>query len=236
MYVYGGHEYNLGIFSDFHKINVSNSATTYNWVEIPKPKKLDESPSLQAIPVVYPGPRARHTAIVHDDKMYLYGGLKNSTENTSEFWAFDFKEQTWSPVESVPDSALPPSLDSHSADLWIPEENNAMMIVFGGFIGGERGELSNHVLSFNFASQRWETLWENQASQKEEQTPLFPAQRMCHGSCIHDNKLYIFGGADEDSKFGDLWCFDLNAKTWQLLSAEGESPEVTLPLIFGLSD
>ena len=40
-----------------------------------------------------------------------------------------------------------------------------------------------------------------------------PISRASHSSVIHDEKLYIFGGQDdENNKLGDLWEFDLKVK------------------------
>ena len=42
-----------------------------------------------------------------------------------------------------------------------------------------------------------------------------PKVRASHSNVIHDNKLYVFGGQDDDNnKLGDLWTFDLNSKQW----------------------
>ena len=36
-----------------------------------------------------PSPRHRHTAVLHDNAMWVYGGM-NDLQEKSDFWRFDF--------------------------------------------------------------------------------------------------------------------------------------------------
>lgn len=47
--------------------------------------------------------------------------------------------------------------------------------------------------------------------------------RASHANAIYQDKLYVFGGQDDDNnKLGDLWTFDLKGKTWnEIVPAEG---------------
>lgn len=156
--------------------------------------------------------------------MYIYGGQKCSTENTADMFKYDLIKQTWKRVTPDQESQMqPPSLDSHTAGVW---ENQ--MIVFGGFIGADRGECANHVLAYDFRTNKWETLFQHNESEK------YPAPRMAQAMAIVENSLFIFGGTNGEDKFNDLWKFDLQARTWQLLKPEDLLPEVILIKFFYL--
>ena len=45
--------------------------------------------------VVTPKGRRGHTAVVHEDSMYVYGGYQDLRGSSSELWTFHFPSQTW---------------------------------------------------------------------------------------------------------------------------------------------
>lgn len=57
----------------------------------------------------------------------------------------------------------------------------------------------------------------------EPQTESPPA-RSGHSAAVHDGKIYIFGGADADYFYNDIWCFDTRALTWTPIPASGYLP------------
>jgi len=62
---------------------------------------------------------------------------------------------------------------------------------------------------------RWEKI--------EPQTESPPA-RSGHCAGVFDGKIYIFGGADADYFYNDIWCFDPRASTWTPIPASGYLP------------
>lgn len=62
---------------------------------------------------------------------------------------------------------------------------------------------------------RWEVI--------EAQTESPPA-RSGHSAAVYDGKIYIFGGADADYFYNDIWCFDTRALTWTPIPASGYLP------------
>ena len=62
---------------------------------------------------------------------------------------------------------------------------------------------------------RWEII--------EPQTESPPA-RSGHCAAVYDGKIYIFGGADADYFYNDIWCFDTRALTWTPIPASGYLP------------
>lgn len=157
--------------------------------------------------------------------MYMFGGQKNTEENTSAMYSFEFATYVWEQIEPK-GSNQPPPLDSHSAAIWEDKSTGdtpkTYMIVFGGFIGGRVGDYSNHVLRYDFEDNSWQTLFKN----KSARDIAYPSKRMGQDAAVLDDNLYIFGGTDADIKFGDLWKFDLKTLKWKHILPEGTLPEV----------
>ena len=78
------------------------------------------------------------------------------------------------------------------------------MIVFGGF---ERGVRCNTMIRFDFNNNQWDEL--------EVLGGPEPQPRAGHSAIMYDEKMYIFGGKDEDNeKLKDFWCFDFLSSSW----------------------
>ena len=58
----------------------------------------------------------------------------------------------------------------------------------------------------------------------DENSSKGPVARASHSACIYKEKLYVFGGQDdENNKLGDLWEFDTQTSTWrQIVPKEGD--------------
>ena len=73
------------------------------------------------------------------------------------------------------------------------------MVVFGGF---ERGVRQNSMIAYNIEKGEWEVLLPDKDSK-------LPQPRAGHSAIVYDDKMYVFGGKDEDNeKLKDLWCFE----------------------------
>lgn len=77
------------------------------------------------------------------------------------------------------------------------------MVVFGGFVDGER---TNQVLLYHIRENRWETVQTDSAA---------PKPRAGHSACVHGSAMYIFGGRDEDNeRLNDTWMLNLQTLKW----------------------
>lgn len=50
-----------------------------------------------------------------------------------------------------------------------------------------------------------------------------PERRSGHIMVAHNNQLYIYGGFLGNSFFHDIYCFDLETKTWDIITMHGKS-------------
>ena len=153
--------------------------------------------------------------------MYIFGGQKNSTENTDQFYEFNFETGKFTLITSSL-TTNPPPLDSHCANLWKKNSNTESMIISCGFIGGNIGAHTSSVWEFNFTDSTWLQLF----THKETSDEKYPNGRMGAASAIIGNHLFLFGGTDNDIRFRDFWDFDLSSKLWKKIPQSDNTPEV----------
>jgi N-acetylneuraminic acid mutarotase len=81
------------------------------------------------------------------------------------------------------------------------------MVIFGGFVNGER---SNEIYRYYFKENRWERVKPIGRDQ--------PNPRAGHSCVLINDSMIIFGGKDEDNnKLNDVWEFDLASYQWNEL-------------------
>lgn len=87
-----------------------------------------------------PPPRHKHSAVIYDDCMWIYGGMTDLHER-SDLWRWDIRSRAWAPFKVKPKNT-PGPLHSHAA-CRLPSS----MLIFGG----ERdGHPTNDVWRFSF--------------------------------------------------------------------------------------
>ena len=85
-----------------------------------------------------PSARHRHTAVLHDNGLWIFGGMTDLQEK-SDLWRFDFVSRKWRSLKSKPG---PGCLHSHCAVKFL-----SVMMLFGG----ERdGQALNEIWRFHF--------------------------------------------------------------------------------------
>ncbi|CAG8467955.1 11154_t:CDS:10 [Scutellospora calospora] len=53
---------------------------------------------------------------------------------------------------------------------------------------------------------------------------LTPPGRTAHITCAYGDKIYMFGGMDDERCYNDMWCYDIHDNTWTQLSCVGFIP------------
>lgn len=100
-----------------------------------------------------PPARHKHSAIIHDDGMWIYGGMTDLQER-SDLWRWDIVSRTWSSIKT---KLYPGPLHSHAA-CRLPSS----MVIFGG----ERdGHPTNDLWKFNFSKYKIKKTKTNQRMQ-----------------------------------------------------------------------
>ena len=100
--------------------------------------------------------------------------------------------------------SVPIPRDDHS----LSTGSNNNIIIFGGFVNGAR---VNDVYQLDFVANAASLNWTKFDFDKAKS----PLPRASHSSIIHENKLYVFGGQDdENNKLGDMWQFDFTTSNW----------------------
>ncbi|XP_046391574.1 uncharacterized protein LOC124159707 [Ischnura elegans] len=93
-----------------------------------------------------PPARHKHSAILHEECMWVYGGMTDLQER-GDFWRWDTHSKTWTNIRSRPN---PGPLHGHAA-CKLPSS----MLMFGG----ERdGQPTNELWRFHFGTESWERL------------------------------------------------------------------------------
>ncbi|XP_017325806.1 uncharacterized protein si:dkey-3d4.3 isoform X1 [Ictalurus punctatus] len=130
MFIYGGYIDMRGTSQEFWRFDMDSRL----W-------------SLLSIEQVGPGPRHSHSAITHQNYMYLYGGLQGLKEQR-DLWRWSCHSHTWTCIST---SSGPSKLMGHSAAVY-----KDSMLLFGG--GETQTAPTNCLWSLNLTTLMWERL------------------------------------------------------------------------------
>ncbi|KAB0794495.1 hypothetical protein PPYR_11334 [Photinus pyralis] len=104
------------------------------------------SSTTKSNPDLCPPPRHKHSAILHEDAMWVYGGMTDLQER-SDLWKWDTVSSTWTNFKA---KQHPGPLHSHAA-CHLPSS----MIIFGG---EREGHSTNDLWRFSFTTEMWEKI------------------------------------------------------------------------------
>ncbi|KAF1335381.1 Dynein heavy chain, partial [Globisporangium splendens] len=143
-----------------------------------------------------PPPRWRHSAVLHDKKIVVFGGF-SAEKRMNDLWIFNTELCVWE--QKHPQGlweGLPQCRGAHSATL--VEDK---MYVFGGYGGNGYGRTDfNDLHALDLTTFRWEEI------QTEGEKP---EPRSGHQTCL---------------QFQDIFAFDLSTRTWSMLNVRLPSP------------
>ncbi|KAG0202163.1 Negative regulator of mitotic exit [Mortierella sp. GBA30] len=176
---------------------------------------LGLSSSLQCQPVAPGGadppmPKSGHTAVNIGQYIIYFGGWDSTTGQCDDsLHVLHTARKEWNkpPIQGQ----LPTPRHSHSGC-----SVGTTMYIFGGQVDNYYlGDIAAFDMKTITQNPRWEII--------EPQTESPPA-RSGHCAAVYDGKIYIFGGADADYFYNDIWCFDTRALTWTPIPASGYLP------------
>lgn len=124
-----------------------------------------------------PAPRDCHSAVIYNDRMYVFGGWYNIRHN--DLWEYDISNDVWTVLTT---DAPPPDRNNHMAVVY-----NDKMYIFGGRTGENDDERNlNDLWEYDFSEDKW------------TQKTNAPISIRTGSAVVFKNNMYIFGGTSDD--------------------------------------
>ena len=128
LYIYGGQDFGVGVYSDLWVFNFSSdNSCQERWRELRPTGDV-------------PVPLCRHQSVAYNGKLYLFGGNDGSKENPNVY-ILDPSSLVWRKA-----SGSFPGIDSYASVLF-----NSKLIVFGGYI---EGAMSNDLYEYDLTQEQ----------------------------------------------------------------------------------
>ena len=158
-----------------------------------------------------PVPRTQHIAVAtpKNDKVFIFGGHHSPKARLNDTWFLVVKDYEWQRVGNEKqnltnqDSTIgaPAPRANSGATLY-----KGKIYLFGGHGGLNYARTSfNDLYSFDLESETWEKIVPNGNS---------PDGRGGHSVFASDDKIYIYGGWNNEMQFNNIDVFDLEKKEW----------------------
>lgn len=198
-------------------------ATKWEW------KKLKPKPPESGLP---PCRRLGHSFTLVGDKIYLFGGLANESDDPknnipkylNDLYILEIKNNQlqWEIPTTFGES--PPPRESHTAVSWYDKKQKKYwLVIYGGMSGCRLGDL-------------WLLDTDTMSWTRPRTSGPLPLPRSLHSSTLIGNRMYVFGGwvplVMEDVKAekhekewkctNTLACLNLETMTWEELDLDTE--------------
>ncbi|KAI8375222.1 hypothetical protein BD560DRAFT_393085 [Blakeslea trispora] len=173
LYVWGGH-FQRRYMNDLCAFNVREYPSKADWTFL----------SYQNQP---PEPRSGHISILHDNKLYIFGGT-NTNRLFNDIWYLDLSTLRWHLIEAV--GHIPSPREGCSAALV-----DDTIYIFGG--KGVNGTILGDLCAFRIKSQRWYMF---------RGMGQAPSPRYGHTLTVIRHCIYVFGGESPQGKSDDSTC------------------------------
>ena len=111
--------------------------------------------------------RASHANVVHNDKLYVFGGQDDDNNKLGDLWTFDIKGKNWTEIASDEAGFKPIARSGHTSVVW-----GQKMYIFGGIL--ELTKELNDMVVFDFASQKF--VAGDNANDVQSPAPQMPKQ------------------------------------------------------------
>jgi len=145
-----------------------------------------------------PSPRERHTAVIHDKSIFIFGGF-NGQSKLKDFYEFNTETNTWQEVISSGHGNIPSARHSH-----ISVVHGDKMYIFGGF----DGNCKNDFYKFNFTTNNWILLPSVNA----------PKPRYLSAATVYKDVMFVFGGHNESHVLNDLHAYNFDTERWTAIN------------------
>lgn len=157
-----------------------------------------------------PMARTQHTAIaLPDNRIWLFGGHHNPQCRLNDTWFLNCKDYEWRRLGKDPDNYTNAPSTIGAPD---PRANagaclfNKKIYLFGGHGGLSYARVSfNDLFTFDVESETWEKLVSVNAS---------PDGRGGHSLFVSNDKVYIYGGWNQEMQYNNILVYDLDTREW----------------------
>ncbi|KAG0210498.1 Negative regulator of mitotic exit [Mortierella sp. NVP41] len=151
-----------------------------------------------------------HTAVTLGHYIMYFGGKDAKNKCSDALYVLHTIRKEWNKPTIL--GLLPAPRHSHAACVI-----GTTMYIFGGqFNGYYLNDIASFDMkSLNTPNPRWNRL---------EPASELPPARAGHCAAAHDDKIYIFGGADDQFFYNDIWCYDPQLNKWEAVPAFGVLP------------
>jgi hypothetical protein len=148
-------------------------------------------------PPPHPPPRCAHSAVCHNDAIYIFGGECATSEKYHHYrdlWKFDIKNNTWEECRSVGGGGTgpPQARSGHRCLVW-----RHYMILFGGFHESAKNgdtRFFNDLHVYDFQSMTWTELKYGKLARLPPPRSACNLALMSTGSSSEGDALFVYGG------------------------------------------
>lgn len=149
-----------------------------------------------------------HTATVHQENMYIYGGYQELKGSSGDVWVFHFETETWSKLCQVAplDGLLPPGRHHHSAVL-----HDSNIWVYGGLTGLTE---SSHFNRIDLVTRQWRAI-RNRGG---------PGCLHSHVAVKFRNAMLLVGGSRDGTVVQQIWRFHFATESWDMVTSDNLAP------------
>ncbi|XP_018564795.1 kelch domain-containing protein 3-like isoform X2 [Anoplophora glabripennis] len=194
---------------DVHVLNT----TTFRWTKHP----VSDLPYFENDDIL-PFKRYGHTAVVHGDKIYIWGG-RNDRATCSTLFCFDTVWHCWTAPKTT--GNIPLARDGHTACMW-----KNCMFIFGGY-EEESDAFARSVYCLNLDKMTWSIV---------HTSGMEPSLRDFHTTVCIKDRMYLFGGRGtifpnhytltgaQETYSNQLWYLDFKTFTWHACMVTGDIP------------
>jgi len=200
MYVFGGHVPDpLNFIRDVKDDFYSYHLTTKKWEPVVLRSGSEPLPF-----------KTEHTAVVHKNCMYLFGGYSNGTLGYRDVSVYEYNFDTKTCTRVEAGGTVPPDRSAHTAVVY--KDN---MYILGGWDGSVS---NNDFYVYNFDSRTW--------AEVEYAGPPPPCVRS-HSAVVYEDSMVVFGGYGENTHPTGIFIFHFPSKRWREIKTSPPSAPVT---------
>jgi hypothetical protein len=179
------------------------------------------------VDLTVPAGRYGHTAVEHDDWVYVFGGSGDTERGQStgiedevggELWRFSLSKLVWEQIHGSSATSKQPHPRLLHAACKVMTANGPAMLLHGGMLRQHNPVYKDDTWLFYFEDQRWELVAEEG-----------PGDRYGATLVVQNNVAYLFGGVARKTMtlLNELWRYDAD-EGWTQVSYS--QPTATLPL------